>query len=142
MESEAERGRLLTALVSLMNSEEVIEMVEKMLDAADELLLDLPYLQRVRQQGKEEGLAEGKEEGLAEGKEEGLAEGISEGLREAILEAITIRFDPVASQYRQVNELLNDLTDRKILQQLLAAAIQVEDMATFTIRLNGVVADI
>ncbi len=122
--SESERGRLLTALASLMSDEEVLAMVEKMLEPAEELLLDTPYLRRIREQGKEVGLLEGKEVGLIE------------GLREAILEALTVRFDPVASEYRGVSQQLVDLTDREKLHLLLTTAIQVEDMATFTSRLS------
>ena len=155
---ETERSRLLTALASLLNSEEALAMVEKMLDAADELL-DTPYLRRIRQQAREEGLlegvargkeegreaglAEGHEAGLAEGHEAGLAEGLVEGrevglvegLREAVLEAITVRFDPAASEYRRVSRQLTDLTSREQLQRLLAAAIQAEDMAAFVAQL-------
>ena len=165
--NEGERGRLLTALTSLMNSEEALVMVERMLDAAEESLLDTPYLRRIRRQGweeglleglvkgkeegvaeglvkgKEEGLTEGLVQGLARGKEEGLAEGIARGkaeglevgvltgLREAILEAIALRFNPLAQEYRQVNRDLEDINDRKVLQRLLTAAIQAETMTDF-----------
>jgi flagellar biosynthesis/type III secretory pathway protein FliH len=139
---EEARGRLLSGLMSLVGSEEVLAMVEKLLDASEELLVDFPYLRRLRKQAREEGLVEGllkgKEKGKEEGKEEGLAEGIIEGLREAILEVITLRFDPAASQYRRVSEQLESLTERKALQQLLAAVVQAEDMAAFVSQLQGV----
>lgn len=120
---EQQRGRLLTALMSLMRDEEVLKMVEKMLDASEELLLDTPYLQRIRQQGKEEGRLEGK------------AEGVLEGLREAILEAITLRFNPPAKDYRQISQQLEQLTERKPMQELHATAIEAEKIAIFTSRL-------
>ena len=113
-------------------------MVEKMLEAEDELL-DTPYLRRIREQGRTEGLTEGKELGLAEGKELGLVEGIAKGkeegleagLREAILEAIALRFNPSAMEYRQISQQLEAIPGRKRLQQLHAAAIQSEDLAAF-----------
>ena len=128
-------GKLLskhTALASLMSSEEALAMVEKMLDASEELLLDTPYLRRIREQGREEGWVEG----VAKGKEEGLVEGKIQGLREAILEAITLRFNPLAAEYRQISQQLEAITSRQVLQQLHAAAIQSEEMATFVARLR------
>ena len=129
-------------------------MVESLLDPSEEVLLDTPYLRRIRQQGRAEGLIEGKAEGLAEGKGIGLAEGLLkgkeaglaegkevgliEGLREAILEAITLRFNPSAREYRQLGQRLEAFTDRKVLQEILVAAIEVEDMASFTARLPEV----
>lgn len=99
-------------------------MAEEMLSSLDEYMLQLPYQQRILQQGREEGLAKGKEEGI-------LA-----GLREAILEAIILRFNPPASEYLQVSRQLEMLTDREALQRLLAAAIQSENMATFVAHLT------
>lgn len=126
-------------------------MIEKMIDDVEDPLLDTPYLRRIRQQGREEGwqegITKGKEEGLVEGlakgKEEGLVEGLArgkeagviEGLREAILEAITFRFDPPASEYRQVSQQLANLIQREQLQRLHVAAIQAENMPDFIARL-------
>ncbi|MDY7080552.1 MAG: hypothetical protein SXV54_27035 [Chloroflexota bacterium] len=130
---EGEKGRLLTALASLMSSEEVLEMVEKMLDPTEEALLDTPYLRRLREQGKEIGLVEGKEIG----KEIGLLE----GLREAILEAVILHFDPSAMEYRRVNRQLTQLTDPERLRQIHAAAIQAQDMTEFDERLSDILTD-
>ena len=44
------RGRLLTALVALISQEEMIAMVERLLEE-DGLLLDTPYLRRMRAEG-------------------------------------------------------------------------------------------
>lgn len=52
VEDNVQRGRLLTALVSLMSSEEAIKVVEKLLDPLDEYLLELPYQQRLLQMGR------------------------------------------------------------------------------------------
>jgi len=154
---ENERGRLLTALASLMNSEEALAMVEQMLDAAEESLLDTPYLRRIRQQGREEGwlegIARGREEGIAEGmvrgkeegltegivrgKEEGLEVGVLAGLREAILEAIMVRFDPAASEYRRVSRELARFNRREQLQQLLSMVLKVETMSDFVAHLSS-----
>ena len=48
------RGRLLTAMLALLPEEEMIAMVERLLED-DALLLDTPYLRRIREEGREEG---------------------------------------------------------------------------------------
>lgn len=119
VKDENQRSRLLTALTSLINSEETIIMVERMLEESEELL-DTPYLRRIRQQGVEEGIAKG----------------VLVGLRDAILEAIIHRFNPPARHYLEVSKQLGKIEEREILQRLLAVAIEVEDMAAFDSRLT------
>ena len=55
------RGHLLTALVALLPEEEMVRMVERLLED-DELLLELPYLRRIREEGRAEGRREGEVE--------------------------------------------------------------------------------
>ena len=104
----------------------VIEMTEKIIESSEELLLDTPYLQRMRSLGREEGVQIGREEGK------------QIGLREAILDGITQRFDPAASQYRQASQILDQITQYDTLQQLHLALFEVEDMAAFMARLAEV----
>jgi hypothetical protein len=52
-----QRSHLLTALVALLPEEEMVHMVERLLED-DELLLELPYLRRIREAGRREGEAE------------------------------------------------------------------------------------
>jgi hypothetical protein len=49
------RGRLSTALVSLMPDGEMLEMVER-LDEREELLLDTPFMRRMREEATREGV--------------------------------------------------------------------------------------
>ena len=60
-----QRGRLLTTLLALLENEEVITMVERLL-TDDDVLLDLPYLRRLRAQEREEGRQEGRRQEAAE----------------------------------------------------------------------------
>jgi hypothetical protein len=60
-----QRGHLLTALVALLPEEGMVSMVERLLED-DELLLELPYLQRIREAGRAEGREAGRREGEAE----------------------------------------------------------------------------
>lgn len=112
-------------------------MVEKLIERDE--LLDTPYLRRIREESREEGLKEGREEGLKEGRESGLEEGRLQGIQDAILETITIQFNPVAVEYRQLERQLKSLTQQEQLQQALMAAIQAETMTTFTTRLAEIV---
>jgi hypothetical protein len=52
------RGRLLAALIALIPEEEIIAMVERLIDR-EELLLDTPFLRRIRAEAHAEGRAEG-----------------------------------------------------------------------------------
>jgi predicted transposase YdaD len=78
------RGHLLTALMALLPEEEMVTMVERLL-AEDDLLaeLDLPYLRKIR------------DEGRAEGRDEGRAEGRREGEAEVFLRLLQLRFGPL-----------------------------------------------
>ncbi len=51
------RGHLLTAFLALLPEEEMISMVERFLEE-DEWLLELPYLRRIRAEGRRQGETE------------------------------------------------------------------------------------
>jgi hypothetical protein len=51
------RGHLLTAFLALLPDEEMIRMVERFLEE-DEWLLELPYLRRIRAEGRRQGETE------------------------------------------------------------------------------------
>ena len=57
------RSRLFTALLALLPEEEMITMVERLLERED-LVMALPYLQRIREEGRQEGRREGEAEML------------------------------------------------------------------------------
>jgi predicted transposase YdaD len=67
------RSRLFTALLALLPAEEMITMVERLLEHED-LVMELPYLRRIREEGRQEGRQEGHQEGRQEGRREGEAE--------------------------------------------------------------------
>jgi predicted transposase YdaD len=75
---EALRGHILSALLALLPDEEMVSMVERLLEE-DEWLLELPYLRRIRAEGRREGEAEGRRQGEAE----------------VILRQLRIRFGPL-----------------------------------------------
>jgi len=143
---EEKRIRLLAALTSLMRDEEVLEMAEQMIRAIDrDLMLDTPFLRRIRERERAEGRTEGRTEGRIEGRAEGQIEGQIEELTEAILEVLTARLDISMRTYRRLERRLSTVagdsigTDRERLaaevlerlRGLLRAAVLVTDVAGF-----------
>jgi predicted transposase YdaD len=117
--SEVERrGRLLAALTALIPEEEMITMVERLIDR-EELLLDTPFLHRIREEARAEGRAEAR------------AEGALVARRHSILDVLVVRFDPPVSVYQRIEQQLKTITDEASLTQLLAAAIRAESVADF-----------
>ena len=97
-------------------------MVERLIDR-EELLLDTPFLRRIR--------AEGRAEGRVEGRAEARAEGALATRRRSILDVMVVRFDPPASVYQRIEQQLETIADEANLTQLLATAIRVESVADF-----------
>jgi hypothetical protein len=99
-----------------MQDEEILAMAEKMVDAMDRgLLMDTPFLRRIRRESYEEGREEGREEFA----------------RQSVLDVITVRFDPPASNYRPLEARLAQVKDPARLRQLLQIAAQATDLADF-----------
>lgn len=136
--------RFLTALTALLTDEEMITMVESLIDR-DDVLLDTPFLRRLREEsqraGREEGRQEGREEGRQEGRQEGHEIGLQEGRQEgrrlgtlltwrrSILDSLVTRLDPPASVYQQVADHLEQLTDEATLAALFKAMVRMENVA-------------
>ena len=141
---ELQRKRLMTALVNLLSDEEMIAMVEQLIDSADELLLELPYMRRLQRRAREEARAEALVEGRAEGQDTGRAEGVRlgeqkgilDGLRQAVLDILVLRFNPPTKTYFQCQQRLEEYAEQKTLQRLLAVAVQSEDIAAFILQLE------
>jgi len=104
------RGRLLTAFIALMPNEEMLAMTERLLED-DGLLLDTPFLRRIRAEGRTEGALSTR--------------------RHDILEALALRFPLPTALYQQVEHHLETLTDEAQLERLFAAAIQSASLADF-----------
>jgi predicted transposase YdaD len=103
------RARLLTALLALIPQEEMITMVEKLLE--DDMLFDSPFLRRIREEGREEGLLAAR--------------------RRSIVEALTLRFTLPAAIVQQVTQYVETLTDAAALEQLFTAAVRSASLAEF-----------
>jgi hypothetical protein len=99
---------MFLALVSLLQDEEVLEMVEKMMEAMDHgLLMDTPFLRRIRAEGREEAM------------------------RQSILDVIAARLAPPVTRYHQLEARLMHIVDSARLRELLQDALRAEDIDSF-----------
>jgi hypothetical protein len=84
-------------------------MVERLLE--DDTLFDSPFLRRIREEGREEGLLAAR--------------------RYDIVEALTLRFAPPAAIAQQVAQHVETLTDEAALERLFTAAVRSASLAEF-----------
>ena len=126
LENEDLKRGLFTSLMTLVENEEIATMIEKLIEHED-LLMDTPFLRRLRQEALEKGLEEGRDEGMRVG----LAQGALLMRRQDILDALILRFDPAASIYRELEKMLADIDDEAELERLFAAAIRAANLADF-----------
>jgi len=129
---EEERIRLFTALLSLMRDEEMLKMVEQLAEAvSQDLMMDTPFLRRVRERGRTEGRVKGQVEGRVEGR--------VEELTEIILDVLATRLNLSVRVYRRLERQLSAITDEATdlavaleqLRALLRTAIQANDVTEF-----------
>jgi len=122
VEDVGKRARLLTALTGLMRDEEVLRMTERMIEAMGEgLLVDTPYLRRIREKSRAEGRDEGRVEGRAA----------------AIVDVLAARFDLSLRTYHRLEQQLAAIGDANRLQALLQTAVLTPDVASFEQALAG-----
>ena len=123
-EGDTERQqRLLTALVALIEDEELLTMVEQLLEE-DEVLLDTPFMRRIRLKAEEKGRTEGHTEGAVT------------ALCQAIRTILNARFSLTETDQDELQARLTRLTDTEALQHLVLTAMQVRDMAAFQATLD------
>jgi len=120
------RGRLFTELMALMNDEEMLNMLENLIEK-DELLMDTPFLRRIRTKSREDGLKEGLEEGLEKGRQKGDLN----RYHQDILKVLALRFEPPVPSRQHIEQLMTNITDDVELDKLLAAAVQSQSIADF-----------
>jgi hypothetical protein len=155
------QARLFTALINLIRDEEVIQMTEKLVQKIDRgLLTDTPYLRRVRQEAREEALAEASEEMLAKKAEwstkeaewsakqaewsakqaewsekrtelQAAAQKATDFMRDSVLDVLAEQFNPPAVDYRRVGVQLQKITNLEVLRALLQEALRAANFAAF-----------
>ena len=116
-------------------------MIEQLIDTAEsEVILESPWLRRVRAEaeqagraaGEQIGRAAGEQIGRAEGEQIGLVKGESLGrlktLRETILEVAVTRLEMSALVFRQLQLDIDMVDDEARLLTLLRTAIAARDV--------------
>jgi predicted transposase YdaD len=116
---EEQQGRLLTALIALMNDEEMTTMIENLLEQDE--LLNTPYLRRIRKEGREEGREEG-------------ALSLN---RRHILDIVTFRFQLSLLESQRLEQQLLTINNEGQLDKLFFAATRSEQLSAFQAVLNN-----
>lgn len=153
VEDEEQRWRLLSAFVALIDDEEKLQMIENLMEN-NELLLDTPFLRRIREQTLqkaqeefqlererliEDGFKLGLKQGLGE-KAKVLEQGIERGelrtRRNDIVELLQVRFNLPETEREQLAAQLETVQDEATLRTLFHQAALAADMAAFRAVLN------
>ena len=138
VEDEIDRGNLLSLLQSLIQTEELSQMVQKLIEE-EAFLMDTPFLRRIRDEGRKEGLKAveiSRKEGLNEGRKEGQL--ITQ--RNNIFQALVLRFDPLTSVSLHIQKQLLLVTELDNLEALFELAIQGDTLEPFQTKLNEILA--
>lgn len=101
-------------------------MAERLMEAMDEgLMMDTPFLRRIREKGRNEGRAEGRNEGRVE------------AMQRNTLDVLATRFKLTVPEYRRFEARVEAFSDENRLRNLLQAAILARDAADFEAALAG-----
>jgi flagellar biosynthesis/type III secretory pathway protein FliH len=88
----------------------------------------MPFVSRIEEMAKEEGLQQGIQQGLQQGIQQGIQEATRRILREETLAILEVRFNAVPPE---VAEALNGIDHPDTLRRLLRAAITIPSVAEF-----------
>ena len=105
------RRHLLTGLIALIDDQEIIYMIRKMVKE-EGLLMNTPFLREVR----------------------------ADARRSDVVNAIAWRYDPPLSVYRKIEETMATIADEESLMILLKATIQIEAFSDFQKILDDIIA--
>lgn len=89
-------------------------MVEKLSESSETLILDTPYLRRMRESGRQEGR--------------------KEAIREAILKGILRKFQPSTAELQQLEQQLEQIHNLDALQQILLTLFDATILEAITNR--------
>jgi predicted transposase YdaD len=130
-----DRTRVFRYIIEVVKGAEPEVLVEALGPAAPADFKEdvMTAAEKLRQEGKKEGLVEGKKEGLVEGKKEGLVEGKKEGLvegkRDTLLQLLRAKHgEPSADSVRRVQAADQRTLDRWAAN--LLRADRIEDVWT------------
>jgi len=110
IEDEELKQRLLSGLLALVDDKEIATMVEKLIEQ-EGLLMDTPFLRRLREKAHDESRQETR--------------------RQDILNALILRFDPTTSVYREIEKSVTKINNDAALERLFAAAVKAGALVDF-----------
>jgi len=121
------RGRILTAMLALINEEEFFAMLEQKF-VEEELFTNTPYMIRMRKMEAEEERRAQEEQRRAqeERKEATLAT-----LQKSILRILQMRFAPPEALLGQLETALGQVANEDTLQTLFEVALQADTISSF-----------
>jgi hypothetical protein len=113
---DQERSRLFMAFTSLMRDEEVVKMAERLMEAMDQdLLMDTPFLRRIRTESEARGEAKWR----------------ATELRQIILDILATRLEPSLAAYRRIEARVAAINDIERLRNLVQAVVSAANTAEF-----------
>jgi len=123
---DQDRSRLFMAFTSLMRDEEVVKMAERLMEAMDQgLLMDTPFLRRIRTESETRGEARGE------------AKWRATELRQTILDILATRLEPSLAAYRRIEVRVAAINDIERLRSLVQAVVSAANTAEFERALGG-----
>ena len=108
--------RLFTEMLLLIEDDEVLKMLDRLIENED-LLLNTPMMRRLRRQGFEEGSLNKS--------------------HDAILKIVDIRFQPQSPLRQQFEQQLAPIVNETMLDMLLMTAVQCQTIVEFQTLLDG-----
>jgi len=130
VDDDEDRGRLLAAFTSLLRDEEVIQMAERLMEAMDQgLLMDTPFLRRIRTESETRGEVRGELRGEAKGR--------IEELRTIILDVLATRLNPSLAAYRRIEARVAAINEIEQLRKLVQTVVSAANATEFEQALAG-----
>ena len=108
------------------------------MEAMDQgLLMDTPFLRRIRTESEARGEIRGEARGEVSGEAKGRAEGRIEELRQIILDVLATRLAPSLAAYRRIEVRVAAINEIERLRSLVQAAVSAANTAEFERTLGG-----
>jgi len=132
------RGRILTAMLALINEEEFFAMLEQKF-VEEELFTNTPYMIRMRKMEAEEERRAQEEQRRAQEEERRIQEERKEErkettlatLQKSILRILQMRFTPPEAVLGQLETALGQVANEEPLQTLFEVALKADSISTF-----------
>ena len=130
--SQTERSDLLTIFAILMGMRDTV-VTQQIIDRRRELMIESPFYEMIKAEGREEGFEKGLEKGIEEGFEKGRKEHV-ESLRGSLLDFLSVHLGEVPPP---LQERIACVEDVAVLRQWLQMSLRCQSLAEFEKRIAG-----